>query len=88
MDIWAILGWIVFGFVFGLLARAVVPGRQSMGFIKTTLLGIAGAFVGGFLGSLIHGEVALRATESWVGAFIGSIIALLIAMKLGSRSRA
>ena len=79
----AILGWIVFGFVVGLLARAAVPGRQSMGLIKTTLLGVAGAFVGGFLGSLIHGEIALRATESWIGSFIGAVVVLLVAMKTG-----
>ena len=80
----AILGWIVFGFVVGLLARAAVPGRQSMGLVKTTLLGVAGAFVGGFLGSLIHGDLALRATESWIGAFLGSVVVLLIAMKAGT----
>ena len=41
-----IIAWIVFGFIIGLLARALVPGKQSMGFIMTTVLGIAGFIAG------------------------------------------
>ena len=48
-----ILLFIVFGFIVGLLARAIMPGTQKMGFVATTLLGIAGSFVGGFLVALI-----------------------------------
>jgi uncharacterized membrane protein YeaQ/YmgE (transglycosylase-associated protein family) len=43
----AVLGWIVFGVVIGLIARANMPGAQPMGFMLTSLLGIAGSFVGG-----------------------------------------
>ncbi len=44
---------IIVGFIIGLLARAVMPGEQHLGFILTTLVGIVGSIVGGFLGRLI-----------------------------------
>ena len=49
----AVLGWIVFGLVIGLIARAIMPGAQPMGFILTAVLGIAGSFVGGWLGTFL-----------------------------------
>ena len=48
----AIILFIVFGLVVGLLARAVMPGNQSMGWGMTALLGVVGSFVGGFLAAL------------------------------------
>ncbi len=50
-----ILGWIVFGLVVGAIARLLMPGRQPLGIIVTILLGIAGSFVGGWIGTLLHG---------------------------------
>ncbi|RKH12551.1 GlsB/YeaQ/YmgE family stress response membrane protein [Corallococcus praedator] len=47
-----IIAFLVIGLIAGLIARAIMPGNQSMGLIATTLLGIAGSFVGGFVGSL------------------------------------
>ena len=43
---------IILGFIVGLIARAVLPGAQHMGFILTTILGIAGSIVGGLIGRL------------------------------------
>ena len=43
---------IILGFIVGLIARAVLPGAQHMGFIMTTILGIAGSIVGGLIGRL------------------------------------
>ena len=48
-----ILWSIILGFVIGLIARAIMPGAQHMGFIATTLLGIGGSLVGGLIGRLI-----------------------------------
>ena len=71
-----ILAEIVFGFIIGLLARAIVPGRQSMGFIMTTLLGVAGSLVGGLV------------TAAITGSLIGAVLLLVIAgAALGSRRR-
>ncbi len=50
-----ILLWVVFGLVVGAIARALMPGTQSMGFVGTTLLGIVGSFVGGLLATLFTG---------------------------------
>lgn len=72
-------GWIVFGFLVGLLARAVMPGPQPMGLIRTTLLGIVGSFVGGLLGALILGRDPMVFEPSgFIGATIGAIIILAI----------
>jgi uncharacterized membrane protein YeaQ/YmgE (transglycosylase-associated protein family) len=67
---------IIIGLVAGCIARATVPGKQSMGLLQTILLGIVGSFVGGFLGRLLfdHGHGFVQ-TPSWIGSIIGSIIA-------------
>jgi uncharacterized membrane protein YeaQ/YmgE (transglycosylase-associated protein family) len=51
-----ILGLLIIGLVAGFIARAVVPGRQSMSILQTILLGLAGSFVGGFLGRILFGS--------------------------------
>ena len=53
MSIIHLLWSLVIGFVVGLIARAILPGAQAMGFWMTAILGIVGSFVGGFIGSLI-----------------------------------
>jgi uncharacterized membrane protein YeaQ/YmgE (transglycosylase-associated protein family) len=81
----AILVFIVFGFVVGLIARALMPGRQSMGFIMTALLGIAGSFAGGFVGNLMSGRDASAFTPAGI---IGSVAgALLVLAVLGGLAR-
>jgi uncharacterized membrane protein YeaQ/YmgE (transglycosylase-associated protein family) len=72
-------GWIVFGFFAGLVARALLPGRQGMGFIKTTLLGAGGSFVGGGLAALLLGRDPLALHPSgFIGAVIGAIVLLVL----------
>jgi uncharacterized membrane protein YeaQ/YmgE (transglycosylase-associated protein family) len=80
MDIWQILGWLVFGFVVGLLARAIMPGRQKMGLITTTLLGVAGSLLGGFAVSTWQGNPE----GGWSGVgFLGSLGGALVLLILG-----
>lgn len=75
-----IIAWIVFGFIIGLLARALVPGKQSMGFIMTTVLGIAGSLIGGLIASAIGGgNVGEFSGAGFFGSLIGAIALLLIA---------
>ncbi|GEL71071.1 MULTISPECIES: GlsB/YeaQ/YmgE family stress response membrane protein [Myxococcus] len=51
-----IIAFLVIGLLAGLIARALMPGNQSMGLLATTLLGIAGSFVGGFVASLFRSD--------------------------------
>ena len=51
----AIIGWIILGLIAGLIAKAVMPGRDPGGAIITILLGIAGSLIGGFLGQFLFG---------------------------------
>lgn len=87
-----IIAWIVFGFIVGLIARAIVPGRQHMGFIATTLLGIIGSVIGGLVASAIQGGGSLADWHSagWIGSIIGAIVLVFVAGGLftGSRRRA
>src|SRR6516165_1242442 len=53
MRIFHWIGFLLTGFIVGLLARAVLPGSDKMGFLATTLVGILGSLIGGFLGGLI-----------------------------------
>lgn len=75
-----IIAWIVFGFVVGLIARAVVPGRQGMGFVMTTLLGVAGALIGGLVSSALFASGSMTRFEpaGFIGALIGAILLLVI----------
>ena len=48
-----LLSWILLGLIVGALAKWIMPGDDPGGFVLTTLLGVAGAFLGGWLGSLV-----------------------------------
>ena len=73
-------GWIIFGFLTGLLARAVTPGEHRMGFIRTTLLGVIGSFVGGLLGALIRGrDIMVLEPSGFIGAVLGAVALLAFA---------
>ena len=48
-----IFSWIVMGLIVGVLAKFIMPGRDPGGLFVTILIGIAGAFVGGYLGSML-----------------------------------
>ncbi len=76
-----IIAWIVFGFIIGLIARAIVPGRQHMGFVATTILGIVGSVLGGIVASAIGGGGSLADwhTAGVIGSLIGAIVVLLVA---------
>jgi uncharacterized membrane protein YeaQ/YmgE (transglycosylase-associated protein family) len=72
-----VIGTIVIGFFVGLVARFVKPGNDRMGFIMTTLLGIAGAFVGSYLGQ-VFGIYAPGEPAGFIGAVLGAIILLVL----------
>ena len=77
--LWTIIGLIVIGLIAGLIARAIIPGKQSIGILLTIVLGIVGSFVGGFLGFLIFGSDpngGFLQPSGIIGSIIGSIIVL------------
>ena len=75
-----IISMIVVGLIAGLIARALMPGPDPMGWIGTILLGIGGSFVGGFLASTLLGRGMGNALEPTgiVGSIIGALIVLAI----------
>ena len=82
----AIILFVVFGLIVGFLARAVMPGRQSMGLGMTAILGIVGSFVGGFLVSLVtHNNVTDFNTAGLIGSVVGALLVLLAVSRFGSR---
>lgn len=82
-----ILLFVVFGLVVGFLARAIMPGTQSMGLLGTALLGIVGSFVGGFLASLVtHNRVTDMYPAGIVGSILGALLVLFIVGRFGRRA--
>jgi len=74
-----ILTWIVLGLLAGMIAKFVMPGKQRGGCLLTTLLGVAGALVGGFIGrELGYGGVEDFSWASLGWAILGSLVLLLI----------
>jgi uncharacterized membrane protein YeaQ/YmgE (transglycosylase-associated protein family) len=73
----AILWAIIIGFIVGIVAKFLMPGRDGGGFFLTAILGIVGALVATFLGQAV-GIYAAGQTAGFIGAVIGAIIVLAI----------
>ena len=74
-----IIGWIVLGFLAGVIAKAIMPGGEAIGFIVTILLGVAGALLGGFLATAFGlGDPIDEFFDlsTWLAAIIGSLLIL------------
>ena len=72
-----VLGWILFGLVVGIIAKLLMPGRDPGGFIVTTILGIVGAVVGGFLGRTL-GFYGPGEPAGFLMATLGAVVLLFI----------
>ena len=86
-DLLGILSWIIFGLVAGVIAKLLMPGRDPGGCIVTMLLGIAGAFVGGFIFEQLTGrpDVIRFDLGSLAVAVVGAIVVLLIYRLIAGR---
>ncbi len=75
-----IIAWVVLGLLAGLIARAVLPGHDSVGMIATVLIGIAGAIVGGFVAELLgfEGLGTFFEIRTWILAIAGAMLLLLL----------
>lgn len=72
-----LLGWIVFGLVVGIVAKFLMPGRDGGGFIVTTILGIVGALLGGFIGQTL-GLYGPGDAAGFLMALVGAVVVLAI----------
>ncbi|MEU8673997.1 GlsB/YeaQ/YmgE family stress response membrane protein [Streptomyces sp. NPDC048560] len=80
----SIISWIILGLLAGAIAKVLLPGRDPGGIIGTTLIGIVGAFIGGWLSSRYLDRPISNDfydTATWVAAVGGSLV-LLIAYRL------
>ena len=82
-----LIGTIVIGFLAGVVAKLLTPGRDPGGFIITTILGIVGAFVATYLGQAV-GWYRADEGAGFIGAVVGAIILLVVYHMIVSRSAA
>ena len=73
----SIIGTLVIGFIVGLIARAIKPGDDKLGFILTTVLGIAGAFIARYLG-IAMGWYRQNEAAGWIASVVGAVVLLFI----------
>lgn len=82
VTLWSIITWMVFGLVIGLIARMLYPGRQSMGFFATMILGIIGSLVGGFISwglGFRPDDGAVRGA-GWIMSIVGALIVVWVSL--------
>lgn len=74
-----VLSWIIFGLIAGALAKWIRPGNDPQGCFVTIIIGIIGAFLGGWIGTLIGwGDITGFNFRSFLLAVVGGVIALWI----------
>ncbi len=85
--LWVIVGWLVFGLIIGLIARAIFPGTQNMGILSTIGLGVLGSFVGGFVANLLFGYPIGRIhAVGFIGSILGALLILAVSQLVHRRS--
>lgn len=72
--------FLLLGLIAGAIAKFILPGKQSGGWITTLILGVVGAFVGGWLGGLLFNAdlTGFFSLSTWILAIVGSLIVLVI----------
>jgi uncharacterized membrane protein YeaQ/YmgE (transglycosylase-associated protein family) len=76
-----IVGWIVLGLLAGLIAKKIMPGAERIGIVITTLLGIGGALLGGFIATALgFGDPIDEFFDlsTWLAAIVGALILLYL----------
>jgi uncharacterized membrane protein YeaQ/YmgE (transglycosylase-associated protein family) len=85
-----IIAFIILGLLAGAIAKALLPGDDPGGWIVTTIIGVVGALLGGFLAAVLFGAHPLDEffdISTWLTAIVGSIILLLIYRLVVNRDR-
>ena len=76
-----IIAFIILGLLAGLIAKAIMPGKDPGGYIVTAIIGVAGALIGGFLAAALFGAHPLDEffdISTWLTAIVGSVILLAL----------
>jgi uncharacterized membrane protein YeaQ/YmgE (transglycosylase-associated protein family) len=76
-----IIAFIILGLLAGLIAKAIMPGKDPGGYIVTTIIGVVGAVLGGFLAAALFGAHPLDEffdISTWLTAIVGSVILLAL----------
>jgi len=84
-----IIAFIILGALAGVIAKAIMPGNDPGGFIVTTIIGVVGALLGGFLAAALFDAHPLDEffdISTWVTAVIGSIILLALYRVIANRN--
>src|SRR5215510_2568254 len=76
---------IIIGFIVGVIAKLIMPGKENMGFIVTALLGIAGSIVATYAGQAI-GWYTASEEAGWIGSIVGAFLLLWIYQKIKARN--
>lgn len=73
-----ILGWIIYGLIVGLIAKALHPGKEAAGFLPTILIGVAGSYIGGLINwALVLGEGPFSPSGIFMGILGGVVFCWL-----------
>jgi uncharacterized membrane protein YeaQ/YmgE (transglycosylase-associated protein family) len=81
----AILGWILFGLIVGVLAKLAMPGRDPGGVVVTIALGVAGALIAGYLGRAL-GWYQANETAGFITATLGAVLLLFLYRRVAARA--
>jgi uncharacterized membrane protein YeaQ/YmgE (transglycosylase-associated protein family) len=85
-----IIAFIILGLIAGIIAKAILPGKDPGGFIVTAIIGIVGALLGGFIAGALFDADPLDEffdISTWLTAIVGAIILLVIYRLVTGRSR-
>jgi uncharacterized membrane protein YeaQ/YmgE (transglycosylase-associated protein family) len=75
---------VIVGFVVGVIAKLIMPGKENMGFIASTLLGIAGSLLATYAGQAV-GWYEAGQGAGWIGSIVGAFLLLWIYLKIKTR---
>ena len=80
MGVMHVVWMLIVGLIVGALARLLVPGQEHLGFLMTSLVGVMGSFVGGFIGSVVSRptEGSFFHPAGFVLSVIGAIVVLVL----------
>lgn len=81
----SLIGTIIVGFIVGVIAKLIMPGKENLGFVMTTILGIVGSLVASYAGQLV-GWYQAGHGAGWIGSIVGAFVVLWVYLKFQSKA--